>query len=136
MKAEHKFFAAVLVGFLLTMTGIFAIPLHIPSPWDLLPLIAGPLVTYVGFRRFNKAQAERTENIAQHLSRPARIKRFWLVTIALVVMSGIGIPLAPYMVQNFSPTLYFYIIPFQIVALGFLIFIIWKKLLGPGTPPN
>jgi hypothetical protein len=115
---------------------VFAKPLGIPSPWDFLPAGAGFVCFYLFFRGNKKIQSEQLGEPALTLPLAARKRRFWLIAVALIVGSIACIPLLPYMVDNFTPGLYFYVVPATFISLSFLLLYLWKKLVDPAKSPK
>jgi hypothetical protein len=102
------------------LIGVFAKPLHIPSPWDIIPLAVAGVCFYL-----------ITPGLPSILTLVAKKRRFWLFALAFYVISIGCIPLMPYMVKDFSSTLYFYVVPADIIFVSLILFFFWKKLIGP-----
>ncbi len=85
----------------LTLTGVFAKPLGIPSDYEVLPFLASLVFFYFGFRASKKAK--ESGEVAP-LPDAARRKRFWLMigccAVACAVMpfvlpvTGVTLPFA------------------------------------------
>jgi hypothetical protein len=133
MSPANKNALLSIVACVFWLVFIFAKPLGISDPWDLIPAMVGLVLFYFFFRQNKKIQAVLAEKPAPVLTLVARKKRFWLIAVALIIGSVCCIPLMPYMVDNFSPSLYFYVVPADFVLLSFLLFYLWKKLVGPAN---
>jgi len=136
MSAEEKNAFVAIAASLFMLIAVFAKPLHIPSPWDFVPMVAAGICFYLFFRANKKIQKEKLGKPAPVVSLAAKKKRFWFTALALIAGSIGCIPLTPYMVENFSSALYFYVIPAQFVFISFLLFYLWKKLVGPANHPK
>ena len=115
---------------------VFAKPLSIPSPWDFIPAGAGFVCFYLFFRGNKKIKREQLAKPVSDVPLTAKKRRFWCVALALIVSSIGCIPLLPYMVDNFRPALYFYVVPAQFVFISFLLFYLWQKFVGPANSPK
>jgi hypothetical protein len=138
MKPGDKNALVAIVACLFFLTFIFAKPLGIPDPWDLIPAMVGLVLFYFFFRWNKKIMAEQNGKQAERpvLTLAARKKRFWLMAVFLVVGTVAAIPLAPYMVDNFRSYLYYYLIPADFIFLGIILFILWRKLVGSAKFPK
>jgi hypothetical protein len=118
------------------LIAVFAKPLHIPDPWDFLPMFAAAVCFYLVFRANKKIKNEQIGKPVPVVSLEAQKKRFWLVALSVIVGSIGFIPLMPYTVENFSPVLYFYVVPADFVFVSLILFYVWKKLVGPTNSPK
>jgi hypothetical protein len=115
---------------------VFAKPLSIPSPWELVPAGTGFVCLYLFFRGNKKLQRERLREPEVVVPLAARKMRFGIIAFALIAGSIGCIPLLPYMVDDFRPDLYFYVIPADAVFLGIVVFYFRKKFVGSADPPQ
>jgi hypothetical protein len=118
------------------MIFVFAKPLGIPSPWDFVPAGVGFVCFYLFFCGNKKLQRERLGEPAPDLTLAARKMRFWIGAFTLIAGSIGCIPLLPYMVDNFSPALYFVVMPAQFVGVSLLLFYLWRKFVGSANTPK
>ena len=99
-------------------------------------MFAAAVCFYFFFRADQKMKKERIGKAMPIVPLAAKKKRFWLVALSVIVGSIVFILLAPYTVENFSPALYFYVVPADIVFVSLILFLFWKKLVGPATVPK
>jgi hypothetical protein len=118
------------------LIAVFAKPLHIPDPWDFLPMFAAAVCFYLVFRANKKIKNEQIGKPVPVVPLAAKKKYFWLIAFSLIAGSIGIIPLLPYTVENFSPSLYFYVVPAQVVAISIFLFYLWKKLVGSANSPK
>lgn len=102
-------------------------------------LISGGLVLLVvmRLRKKVKAERERTGQPAPVAPLAARKKVFWITALSLIAGSFGVLPLLPYTVDNFQPSIYYWVIPAQIVFLALFLPFLWKKWTSaPGEGPQ
>jgi hypothetical protein len=124
----------------LVMVNVFARPLHIPSPWDLVPISLSLVLFYIFFTRNKKLVREKKRGEPPAvLPLTAKRKIFWLVAGSMILGSLAMLPLLPYTVENFWTGLYYYVVPAQIILLALFLPYLWKKMgcsNGAQSPPS
>ncbi len=126
---------AILLGLasLSMFTSVFAKPLGLPDPWNIVPIFVGFCFLFLMFRLRRKTKIERAGKLAPLAPVAQRKKVFWIIALCLIAGSVTSIPLMPYTVENFQPWIYYYLIPAQIIFLMFFLTWYWKKLTRAGT---
>jgi hypothetical protein len=99
-------------------------------------MFAAAVCFYLVFRANKKIKNEQIGKPVPVVPLAAKKKYFWLIAFSLIAGSIGIIPLLPYTVENFSPSLYFYVVPAQVVAISIFLFYLWKKLVGSANSPK
>ena len=136
MSPANKNALVLIAASIFMLIAVFAKPLHIRSPWDFVPMFAAAVCFYFVFRANKKIKKEQVGKPVPVVSLAAKKRRFWLVALSVIVGSIVFIPLMPYTVENFSPVLYFYVVPADFVFVSLILFYVWKKLVGPVNSPK
>jgi len=118
------------------LVAVFAKPLHIPDPWNFIPMLAAFVCFYFFFRADKKIKREKLGQPVMMVPLEVRKKRFWIIASSLIIGSIGFIPLLPYTIENYSPSLLFYVVPAQGVFLSIILFYLWKKLVGSANSPK
>jgi hypothetical protein len=137
VKPANQFGVTVAGGGALSLLGLGAKPLGLPSFLGVFLLLTGILVLIEASYRLKRAKVRGPDphgTIAPDASVRARVRYYWLAAFALVLVSVLLIPILPYTVDNYNPKLLYAVIPGQIfVVTGFLLYL-RRRLFSDRSP--
>jgi hypothetical protein len=132
VKPGNQAAILMILGSLLFWPELLSKPLGLPEPIGMISMLGGGSLLWLAIRLQKRAKGEQSPQVIDpNVDFRNRKRRFWIITTAMVAGSVIIMPLLPYIVENFQAGLYAYIIPGQILVIGFLIGLFYYQLLGP-----
>jgi hypothetical protein len=136
LRPGNKYALIAIAASIFGLIFVFAKSLGISSPWDFVPAGAAGVCFYLAIRGFKKIKNDQIGKPVPIVPLAARKRLFWAVALGLIISSIACLPLAPYMVDYWNPSFYFYVVPADFIGVSIILFCIWKKLVGSANSPK